>query len=315
MVAACPSGQTFDESLICLERKIHEIERQKFGSPSELTVVEVSAPTLSTNRQLEKELFDRYHHALFTVRIKHRSEPRFKLENLADYNARTTFGQLAAFLEMQSPSLVVIRDAQNFATPRASLEDIRAKWRIIIDIARQSRIPHLIAAPTATVSSVVYDDPEILADLIPAVLEPYHKGDSGNMPAFFGVLNDFNKAMPWETKDSLMAHWEEIDSGIAGDVSRLRDWIVRAVTCALTEPETTRVSWRHFLETKPLSAQRNYAQSERNEALTMLGRTDSWPDKSEKAAHSEPPKEKGNRKPGRTKNERSKLYAAAVLPR
>jgi len=316
LVAACPNGQTLDEAIASLSEEIRAREVRQHGVPSDFRLVEVSVPCRFTPRQLELEIFDRYRHALNSVRISHRSNPHFGDLNLADYNARTAIGRLVAFLATKSPSLVVIRDTENLEFPGASEEDIRAGWRILMDIARQSRIPHLIFAPPMTVSSVVYDDPVLLSQVSPAVMKPYHKGKDGNMECFLGALNDFNVPMPWAGKDSLGEHLSEIDDAVAGDVDRLRQWIIRAVNCALCEPETTKISWHHFRETKPHAKQQRRAHDERNKALAMLGRSDKWTAESAKPADSEggAVEKLTKTKPGTQKPDRKRLITPAVVP-
>lgn len=313
LVAACPDGQTLDEAIASLSEEIREIEARQYGAPSHFRLVEVSIPSRFTHRQLEAEILDRYRHALNSVRISHRSEPRFGDNNLADYNARTAIGRLIAFLATKNPSLVVIRNTQNLEFPGASPSDIRAGWRMFMDIARQSRVPHLIFAPAETVSSVVYKDPTMLSQVIPSVLKPYHRGKDGNIECFLGALNDFNVPMPWAESDSLCAHLSEIDDAVAGDVDRFRQWVVQALNYALCEPETTGIAWRHFQETKPHPKQRMQAHKERQEALAMLERADKWTAEDAKNSSSGVSTAK-NQKPGTQKPSRRHLMKPAIVP-
>jgi hypothetical protein len=316
LVAACPNGQTISEAIASLKDEIRARELQHYGVPSDFRLVEISVPSRVSHRQLELELFDRYRHALNSVRISHRCQPQFGDLNLGDYNARTAMGRLIAFLSTKKPSLVVIRDTENLDFPGASPDDIRAGWRMLMDIASQSRVPHLIFAPPVTVSSVVYDDPVMLGKVTPAILKPYHSGKNGNMECFHGVLNDYNAPMPWEGTDNLGEHLSEIDEAIAGNVDRLQQWIVQALNCALCEPETTRVSWRHFQETKPHANQQRLAHDERKEALAMLELSDKSIAESVKrsdwggCAVERLPKIK----PGTQKPERKRLMTPAVVP-
>src|SRR5690606_33210391 len=92
LVAACPNGQTLDEAIVSLTDEIRAIEIRQHGVPSAFHLVEVSVPSRFTHRQLEIEILDRYRHALNSVQISHRSNPRFGDDNLVDYNARTAIG-------------------------------------------------------------------------------------------------------------------------------------------------------------------------------------------------------------------------------
>jgi hypothetical protein len=138
-----------------------------------------------------------------------------------------------------------------------------------MDIARQSGVPHIIFAPVITVSEMIYGDPAMLSEVETVVFKPYHYGDGGEMNSFLGAVNDFNAEIPWGENDSLGAHIKEIDEAISGDVDRLRQWVVRAVSEAIADPETSQISWKHFQETQPHPTQKERAAEERQEALKM----------------------------------------------
>ncbi len=270
IAAACPSGQTQDELIGKFRKEVQAMDAPHPDAPYSFHPVEISVPIRFTARQMEVELLDRYTQALNSARISHRGKPRFEEFRLGHYYNSTAIGRLIAFLRTKSPDLVIIRDARNFGTPDASKEEIRAGWRLILDIAKQSGVPHIIFAPVGTVSSVIYDDPAMLSDVEAVVLKPYHRGDGGEIEAFLGVVNDYDAEIPWADKDSLGNHIGEIESAISGDVDRLRQWIVRAISEAIADPETTRITWEHFRTTTPHEKQRLMAFEDRIKALGMI---------------------------------------------
>jgi hypothetical protein len=205
-------------------------------------------------------------------------------------------------LRIKNPPVVIIRDAQNLKCPDESNAGTRAAWRLFIDIARQSGAPHIVFAPISNVK-VVFDEPELVGEVQLEVLRPYSCAVASELACFKGTLHDFNLAMPWLDNDSLVSRHKEIDQAVAGDVDRLRRWIVRAVNCALGEEETSRISWRHFLQTKPLPQQRELAQADRRTALSLLEPsappTPPAIENPESTPSATPALKPGNRKPGR----------------
>lgn len=276
IVAACPGGKTCSEIIANLEFEIREIEKASYQSPSDFRAIEISVPGRFTHRQLESELISRYFHRLYSAPIGHRGQTRWDDPEFANFNALTQIGRLVCFLRTKKPSLIIIRDAENLRWPGASDDEIRAAWRFIRDIARQSGIPHLICAPVSVVNKFVCKDPTMLAEMQVEVLKPYHKAEGGMWDCFGGVLYDCDQALPWTAGETLTAHIDEIDDAVAGDIDRLRQWVLCALNHALMEPETERISWRHFREKKPQSSQRKLAGEERTLAWSLVDPKDKW---------------------------------------
>ena len=153
------------------------------------------------------------------------------------YRVRTPLGQLATQLRSKNPSLVVVRNTDKLKWPGASEEEVRELWKLIIDLARQSGVPHLLFGPISTVHEVLQD-----ATMLNAVhletLHPYNLAEPVEQSAFLGILNDYNSCLPWDDNDSLVQHADELDNAIAGDIAGLRQWLIRAVTRALGDEKT-----------------------------------------------------------------------------
>lgn len=299
IVAACPGAPTLDEVIAVFRKEVRRFEDRNHQTPSQFEPVEVSAPSRPTRSLMEVELLDRYAQALQTVRIGHRGQPLFWDENAGIQQARTPMGRLIALLRTKNPPVVIIRDAQNLKCPNSSNDEDRAAWRFIIDIARQSGVPHILFAPISTVRTLV-DDPELMGEVHLEVLRPYSRSIPSELACFKGTLHDYNLAMPWEEDDSLVERVDDIDLAVAGDVDRLRRWIVRAVNCAFSEEDTARVSWRHFIQTKPLPKQRQLAQNDRRDALELLEPLTPPPSETPKGVQNPKGRPKpGNRAPGR----------------
>jgi hypothetical protein len=312
IVAACPGSPTLDEVIIGFRKEVRRFEARNYQAPSQFEPLEVSTLSRPTRRLMELELLDRYAYALSTVRLGHLGQPRFwDDDDGTRYKARTAIGRLVTLLRTKNPPVAIIRDAQNLKCPNESNDETRAAWRLFIDIARQSGVPHIVFAPISNVK-VVFDEPELVGEVQLEVLRPYSCVVASELACFKGTLHDFNLAMPWQDNDSLVSRCKEIDQAVAGDVDRLRRWIVRAMNCALSEEETSRILWRHFLQTKPLPKQRELAHEDRRTALSLLEPSAPPPppavEESTSAPNTKPALKPGNRKPGR-----DRLIEPAIL--
>jgi len=174
---------------------------------------------------------------------------------------RTDVGKLVEFLRYRQPPLVVLRGAHNFALPGAPVTLARACWRLVMDIASESEIPHLICGTIDTVLDVL-SDADFHSDSDVFFLRPYNISAVEQKPIFVGVLGDFDEALPWkERNESLVRRIDAIDKCVSGDPERLRRWILRALTTAIAEGGVL-LEWRHFEETQPTAKQAAAAYNE-----------------------------------------------------
>lgn len=270
IVAACPGSPTLDEAIFGFRKEVRRFESRNLQTPSHFEPLEIAAPSRPTRTGMEAELLDRYMHALQTVRIGHRGQPQFLDPEFGGlYHMRTAISRLVTMLRSKNPPVVIIRDIQNLRCPNNSNDEDRSAWRLIIDIARQSGVPHIMFGSISAISEMV-EDPTLLGEIHLEVLRPYSISEPTELACVKGILHDYNQVMPWEEEDSLVDRTKEIDQAIAGDVDRLRRWIIRAVNCALSEEDTQGVSWRHFEQTMPLARQQVLAEEDRRNALGLL---------------------------------------------
>ncbi len=310
IVGACADAPILDEVIAGFLREVRKFETANFQPISGVSPVQLSAPGGNSFRRVESELFDRYFKGLNSMPFGHRGQTAQFLDfNLGEtYRVRTPLGQLVAQLRAKSPSLVIIRNADKLKWPGASCEEIRAAWKLIIDIARQSGVPHMLFTPIASAHDALRDD-TLLGSVHLEVLRPYSSSRAGDKAAFHGILNDYNQRLPWSDSDSLMKRADDIDSAIAGDVAGLRLWLIRALKRALSDEQAVFMEWEYFRQTMPNEAQRLKAREERVAANSLLGLNVAPPKaaepKKEPTEHtdgsSKPPRKRtpGTRKPGR----------------
>lgn len=276
VVAACPTDLGFDEAMSAVKKQIGshsdcESPEDRFFS------ITIGAPSALDVRQMRLELLDRYRAALNYARIRHRGQPRFKLEGEIVTDPilplkRTDFGQLCEVLSNRRPSLVVVRDIQNLSRSGAPRSETVAAWRYLIDLAAQSGIPHLLCGNLVKVLEAL-KEPE-LRDFVDAyALRPYdisrrdakasekEKDRFTQRERFKSILHDYDKALPWNGKDRLCGHLVYIDSKVHGNPDRVRRWVVRALSFAVSNG-CDALSWDHIKAASPISMQASLAQAE-----------------------------------------------------
>jgi hypothetical protein len=252
IVGACAGDITVNEVISGFGKETKKFEAESDLVPVPLNIVRFSTPSCFTRRQFEEELICRYHFALDSIPFGHKGQPRFRNEppvgdvfdQWAGLNAKTPVGRLIAQLKMKSPSLVIVNDAENLGWANASTDEVRTAWKLVIDIARQSGIPHLVFAPVTAVNSVMVANDALRTSVCIEVLQPYLYVDRRDPKSatYRQALAYYDGPLPWATKDSLVQHIGEIDERIQGDITRLRRWVLRAVSRALCERETTYIN-------------------------------------------------------------------------
>lgn len=259
-IVACPDG-ALDQVLEEFTKGVTAFEKRTHRVVSDFSFLELRAPSSLSPTQMKVELLDRYRTSLHSARIGHRTQPRFFGDQFDRPSARTDVGQLVELLRFKRPPLVVLREAQNLALPGAPVALARANWRLVMDIASQSGIPHFICGNIDTVLEVLSDaDFHSATDVF--FLRPYNVSVKEQKPIFVGVLNDFDAALPWKDREeSLARRIDAITKSVSGDADRLRRWILRALTEAVAEGSAL-LDWRHFEKTQPTSRQAEAAQNE-----------------------------------------------------
>lgn len=316
IVGACADAPILDEVIAGFLREVRKFETANFQPASAMSPIQLSAPGGNSFRRVESELLDRYFKGLNSMPFGHRGQTAQFLDfNLGEtYRVRTPLGQLVALLRAKSPPLVIVRNADKLKWPGASAEEIRAAWKLLIDIARQSGVPHMLFSPIAPAHDALRDD-ALLSSVHLEVLRPYSGARAGDKAAFHGILNDYNRRLPWSDDDSLAKHAEEIESAIAGDVASLRLWLIRALKRALSDEHAVHMEWEFFRQTMPNEAQRAKAREERTAANYLLGFS-AVPAKTGEPKATEPPKggAKPPRKltPGTRKPVRDQLHHMAI---
>jgi hypothetical protein len=323
IVGACAGDITVNEVIIGFGKETKKFEAESDLVHVPLKIVRFNTPSCFTRRQFEEELISRYHGALDSIPFGHKGQPRFRNEQpvgdvfdqLAGLNAKTPVGRLVAQLRMKSPSLVIVNDAENLGWANASTDEVRTAWKLVIDIARQSGIPHLVFAPVTAVNSVMVANDALRTSVFIEVLQPYLHVDRRDPKSatYRQALAYFDDPLPWGTKDSLVQHIGEIDERIQGDITRLRRWVLRAVSRALCERETTHITWGHFYQTRPNDCQKRQAVDDKESAIAFRGpllpEAKTTPPKPEPPPPSVKP---GTRKAGRDRQRPIHMLAANV---
>lgn len=265
---------------------------------STLGHVVVSATTRPNHRMLMAVFEDRYTRAVNAYDQSKALDVPWTQPCGSYYPQKTACSRLVHVLKVLQPPLVVIENGHEFRCPRDSVDDLRANWQMLIDIARQSQVTHVIFAP-ATTALEILADPNFCDQVQLAVLHPYKSSkattsdDGKNDEAdkierfthaaiFKSALSEYGSCLPWHDQDSFESHSDFIDNAVGGDLGRARKWILRALDDALSEPRlidplTGTVSaqpndalkWDHFKRTKPRGPQSIQANTERTAAYTL----------------------------------------------
>jgi hypothetical protein len=304
IVAACPPDRCLSEILGEFEDAVPIFEHRSQRIPCQFQMVQVGTPSALNTRQMKAELLDRYRVALHATRIIHRTQPRFLCDGMGAGIRRTDLGQVVELLKYKQPSLVVVRDVQNFRRQGTTIDEACIGWRLIMDIASQSGIPHLICGTVRTAMDVIAD-PNIQGATELLVLRPYDVSPKNpdSRGLFGAIINDFDDVLPLAPDESLIGHFDFVAERVAGDPDRLRRWVIRALTKAIGECSDS-LRWRHFVDTAPSEQQTKLAESELKDVLKFFPGETARPDP---LSNTRP---RSNGKPGQRKIGRDPACAA-----
>ena len=265
IVAACPGGQATDEVLGEFAERVRSFEIRTHRGPSNFGFLRINAPSGLSAQRVNRELIDRYRTALHQARICHRTKPRYSEDCPAMDLPKTEIGQLVDFVLYKNPQMIVVTDADKLARDCAPPAEVRAAFRVVMDIASQSGVTHMICCSTYTLLKLL-EDAEFVSAIEPHILRPYDYSDARQKSVFAGVLADYDEFLPWSGDDALSKKHKSIDEVVAGDPERVRRWILKALNGAMTANQT-RLDWSNFEATMPRPAQVSLAQEERNKII------------------------------------------------
>ncbi len=244
IVAACPGGQATDEVLGEFVERIRNFEIRTHRGPSNFGFLRINAPSGLSTHQVNRELIDRYRTALHQARICHRTKPRYSEECPGMDLPKTATGHLVDFILYKNPQMIVVTDADKLARDCAPPAEIRAIFRVIMDIASQSGVTHMICCSPYTLLKLL-KDAEFAAAIEPHILRPYDYSEVRQKSVFAGILADYDEFLPWAGDDALSKKHQIIDDVVAGDPERVRRWILKALNGAIAAKQT-RLEWSHF---------------------------------------------------------------------
>ena len=297
-ILGCAPDRGFDEFIDATMLEVRRSFPAGSDGQPDFTNMQVRAPGSVSAKQLRVELLDRYRTELQCASIRYRHRPQFLSGDACGIAPRTDLGQLVGLLGQKRPSLVIVRDIHNLARPGAPQAEAAAALRVLMDLAAQSGVTHLIGGSVSSALDLLDGHTSLLEAVEAFILRPYDLHDEVQKACFSGTVQDYDRELPWSGKDRLAAKLQYLDNRIHGDPDRLRKWIKRALSHALASG-AEKLAWHHIEQTGPHWGQVVLAKDEFRRVGEFFGHSDAGtehPTVSQKAiVQRKPPRQKERR--------------------
>lgn len=265
ILAAAPSHN----AILPMLNRFHDEAHDHGAGNGSSSICWITVPGASSSRALQRKLLDSYQEA--TRLQSSRCVRTSQAELIFDWSqlSRDPVRVITGLVSQRPFDYYVLQRASDLVRCGSNVSESVEHIRYIIRMAKMMQRTHVIIACPAQVNRWLRSA-EIAEATEHCLMKPYDLNVADENLVFLSLLNSFDGLIPWEKGDCLFDHPDEINLYVWGCPTRLHGWIRRALMVAKAKG-LSQLTWRLFLEHRPIKAISDAAEADYKAAQDLCG--------------------------------------------
>jgi hypothetical protein len=257
ILGAVPNAAAIDEVSALLRTHLNQAQACGFGMGGD-ALATLSVPLAVNVKAQQRALLATYNNGPRFSDVRRGTAEQLVLETELGPGPVSPFHVTAALVSHRaSTSYYLLQNAHHLQRPGASLMEGAEQLRLIVRLAAESKRTQVLLGSYGVLFRWL-SIPEIVESVSACVLKPYDMGDTGEEKIFRGLLNTYDKLLPWDGKAQLLANADNVHFAVSGCPFRLRKWLLDSLILAKARG-LAGLSGKLLGDTGPLDAEQRAA--------------------------------------------------------